>query len=537
MRSPIILIVLLAGCASAMNRATTTISPEELTRLARENDVEVIRAVARNTHTPDPVLSELAGHKDIDVRRSVARNPATNVSTLVKLDGATATHAIVAESAVYQRLRMIVDLPRSSPEQLAEAATFPSLQPAVATHPNATESLLLSLPLAKSEVRAALAGNPLTPPEMLVTFSLDSSSVVRGAVALNPSLPPRVLVVLAVDPDSVVQQAAMRHEQLPSIDQVGKEIREPNIERTPDSLALLATVPRYQRLVALNPNTSEATLIALVRALPLDAYSRLGDDIIRHPKTPPEALRILASHQYRLIREQVARHPATPADVLGRLAKDDDRDVRESVAQNGTTPPNVLERLAEDQSATVRALVGQHAYLPPSVLARLAEDSSDEVLQVVARHPNTPVDSLRRLATFVKSRDWYQRETNSTATRNLQLQDLHRRYPQFLIDVRVRMHQKGYSLSGMPNQPGPRGGPGWREEVTVRLYLRDSRAFSARVHLRIDGTDDSEMVFLGRTWPAVVAAHTREFFLYADWGSVRDWVVQFLDRVEAILSH
>ena len=53
-------------------RAKSSTSPEELEKLAEDEDVNVRMAVAENTNTPVSVLEKLAKDEDEGVRSSVA---------------------------------------------------------------------------------------------------------------------------------------------------------------------------------------------------------------------------------------------------------------------------------------------------------------------------------------------------------------------------------------------------------------------------------------------------------------------------------
>ncbi len=71
--------------------------------------------------------------------------------------------------------------------------------------------------------------------------------------------------------------------------------------------------------------------------------------------TPPETLRVLATHEHWEVRSEVADNPNAPPETLQALAEDEHEWVRSGVACNRNTPTDVLQTLAGDESLDVRS--------------------------------------------------------------------------------------------------------------------------------------------------------------------------------------
>ena len=107
---------------------------------------------AKNPNTPSKTLAELAKDESLDIRKAVAGNPNTPPETLAELAKDEDTCMAVANNL------------NTPPETLAE--------------------------LAKDEIwviRMAVAGNPNTPPEVLIKLAKDEELYVRTKTTENPN--------------------------------------------------------------------------------------------------------------------------------------------------------------------------------------------------------------------------------------------------------------------------------------------------------------------------------------------------------------
>ena len=205
------------------------ISPEVLTALAKDKDVDVRSEVARNPNTPTETLTALAKDQDLNVLLGVAGNPNTppeGLTTLAKdkdvdvrwkvaqnsktpPEGLT---ALAKDKEKNIRLEVAVN-PNTPPEVLIALAKDKDLpvRIGVAENPNTPPEVLIALAKDKAEyIRIAVAENSKTPPEVLTVLSKDKNEIVRWKVAGNPNTPPEVLVALAKDKDKEIRADAAK---------------------------------------------------------------------------------------------------------------------------------------------------------------------------------------------------------------------------------------------------------------------------------------------------------------------------------------
>lgn len=149
--------------------------PRSVVQLAgNEQQVVVLRHLARDRRVDVQLLTRLAGHEDAALRRSVAANPT--------LPAALVEHMVDDASALVRRaLAAREDLSPAAMERLAQDAD--------------------------AWTRGWLARNPHTPLALLQTFAADAETEVRRAVARNPACPLPLLERLAADPEAWVRAA------------------------------------------------------------------------------------------------------------------------------------------------------------------------------------------------------------------------------------------------------------------------------------------------------------------------------------------
>ena len=141
------------------------------------------------------------------------------------------------------------------------------------------------------------------------------------------------------------------------------------------------------------------------RTIPADEMARLAEGgtwarhlAARHPNTPPEVLRRLASSREPAIRRAVLRHPHIPEEPLWLASSAREKSTRLAVARNISTPVGIIERLASDPEAEVRAAVLSHWKIPASLLPTFVADPDDTIRLAIARNPHTDAATLAKLA-------------------------------------------------------------------------------------------------------------------------------------------
>ena len=133
---------------------------------------------AKNPNTPPETLAELAKNESLDIRKAVAGNPNTPPEILTKL---TKSEGWGVRMAVAKN-------PNTPPETLAELSKDEDVCMAVANNPNTPPETLAEL--AKDEIwvsRMVIAKNPNTPPETLAELAKDEELYVRTEATENPN--------------------------------------------------------------------------------------------------------------------------------------------------------------------------------------------------------------------------------------------------------------------------------------------------------------------------------------------------------------
>jgi hypothetical protein len=95
---------------------------------------------------------------------------------------------------------------------------------------------------------------------------------------------------------------------------------------------------------ARHPETSAQELLRLAASLSPDDYL-LARVLTEHAEAPPELLQHLASHSYSAVRENVARHPRTPQETLRQMATVEAEPLWFLVACNPSCPIDLRDKL------------------------------------------------------------------------------------------------------------------------------------------------------------------------------------------------
>ena len=460
-----------------------------LLMLAKDNDIHNRFSVATNPNTPlafrDKLISQLSTHKSESVRWKVAGHPSTPIAVLGDLANDASMDvrlAIIANPAtplvLANELRhsLFFGDPKKDPWfkaalAKADAATQAAVQAdevlfyagkdpnreVLSTRTTGKVMALCSGPYVQPEriarvsvatdwlVRAAVARNAGTPPNLLKKLTADGHPLVAGLAKLTlsradknePECMPspeafniaRVVTELASRLQKSRNTGTSRHGelgQLPTISDVwwdypaasnylqqhvgvseweslwqtfAKDDRDRLASCSNVPPALQATLagdqsPEVRRRLARNLNTSVAVLSILAK----DAVIGVRGEVGRNPNTPVALLEVLAIDAHDLVRCGVAENSKTPVALLEALSKDKVADVKSRVANNSNTPPAVLYELAKDKASCVRCGVAENSKTPKTLLEVLSKDKVSDVRILVAKSPNTPASVLQVLA-------------------------------------------------------------------------------------------------------------------------------------------
>jgi Leucine rich repeat variant len=421
-------------------------APEDLLeRLAQDDDIGVVCAVAGNSSTPQKVLERLCRHGQSEVLMAVVRNPRLSVAGLKRL---AASH----DQNLREVVAMHLHLPQALLEQLGQDAHW-EVRRAVVQHPRCPTHLLerlsadadadvafsavlhrransacamsalgveMRLPEALSKIRAhdlslesgwlefvarrgndaakrLMASHPNTSLAVLEWLATHANWQVRLQVAQNPMANEMLLLRLANDPDSDVRQAVASHQNTPmqAFEQLALDshvgVRRALLMRSPP-LLLDALAWDDDSELRREARVSQATLELRGR---LERGEALNDaEIARLERvSTPWVLGLLASnasvknleffvtHSDSSIREAALQNPNVGLADFERLVDDTESAVRCRVALHAKTPPELLIRLLRDNDLNVRRAALSNANLEPSIRARAQRLILDESLR------------------------------------------------------------------------------------------------------------------------------------------------------------
>lgn len=211
--------------------------------------------------------------------------------------------------------------------------------------------------------RAALAADPTATVADLTTLATDRSPVVRAAVARNPATPPDLLHALVEDRNFQVLVAAVTE----------------NPSRNAITIALASPVRDARQLVAQRDDLTSADIEALLR----DPAHQVREQLATWSKDP-EVLARLARDAHPSVRSEAVLNQHLSKEDTEMLASDRIARVRAAVASSRRLDPATLTRLAADRSVNVRwnVLVFNPERLD---LAALIAEDTDEIIAVHAR--------------------------------------------------------------------------------------------------------------------------------------------------------
>jgi hypothetical protein len=225
------------------------------------------------------------------------------------------------------------------------ARTFSGAPTGLKTAPGRLERLLSHV-LESPRGRAVVASSRELPPAALALLAADEDDTVRLAVAGNPATPPEVLVELA--DDWVCRLAVAGNSGAP-----------------PALLTRLAVAwdPAVRKAVARNPAAPSEVLEVLAE----DADLGVRTGVARNSNAPSGALRLLVDEGVTRIRRALADNPNCPAEVLVRLNEGDDPVVQRLLIRHaGLASLQILSAQAqrktgrEQEGVSRRDVAGPH---------------------------------------------------------------------------------------------------------------------------------------------------------------------------------
>jgi hypothetical protein len=189
-------------------------TPAQLSQLAMNREPLTLNRLAKNPNTPADGLAKVVetsqgfyyGDKGDSIRQAVAENANASTQTLMKLAGDS---GYFVQQAALDHISKIAEDPAVTQDTLNELGQSKDAQVLgrVARSKSASPELLTKLSDTFTNVRAAVAENPSTPPELLEKLSTDTSPTTREGVARNSASTPEMRAKLAEDPEESVRSA------------------------------------------------------------------------------------------------------------------------------------------------------------------------------------------------------------------------------------------------------------------------------------------------------------------------------------------
>lgn len=407
--------------------------------LLHDTSRRVRKALAANEKAEARLLELLLTDPDASVRAAAAENPSTPPARLALLRALAGDVWLARDERWRARnVRLEADeyawLAHSGPWGRALAAASTPVSAA------ALEALTSN---AEDDVRALVAANESTPPEIsrrlvrdpspkvraalawtspsgdvLSELAGDPLPAVRAAVAANRAVEPALVERLFDDADEMVRKAAFQNPALPAARAEGalglysrRDRRAGLSEQAWRSIAQLGHPVdaacygplSVSRELASHDNAEVRRALAVrgdasdIARLVGDPSARVRSSAAENSKAGPTALSTFAADESFEVRYRVARHQGTPPEALAMLARDREVQVRRGVAENPGASPSLLAALAEDQEPQVRAAAARHPSTPAAVRERLVLDLHPHARGGIADNPLTAPATLHRL--------------------------------------------------------------------------------------------------------------------------------------------
>jgi len=287
-----------------------------LIKLAIEDqDVMLLKAIARNPASDADVLSMLVKRAPIQLASEIVANPAASSEMLEML---YEQGDVYIKSAVLGHKNLV-----ASPGFMAQVQVDSGLITGKTALKSKQDQLFLRRQLAKFDL----------PTMLLKTLAQSEDSAVRTAVANNPAFVDVKLMISDAAP--AVRRALAARADL-SINQM-------------QSLSVDKDV--WVRVwLARNASIDRNTMLYLAQ----DEADEVRRGVARNRRCPLSLLEKFAVDDSAWVRSAVAYQANSNADLLVQLASDQDVDVLSGVAANSHTPKKIMRKLAGHADADVR---------------------------------------------------------------------------------------------------------------------------------------------------------------------------------------
>lgn len=408
--------------AVAFNPQTSELEKIEYLQQALTSGWNNIREdIAKNPHTPVPILEQIAGRGAGGIQE-VAKNPNAPVSILRQ----------AAQQDNSYSLKLVAENPSTPIDLLKDLALNrgkDGVRETALKNPNldrfAAYQIQLELQAQEEAVKASqeLAKRPDSPYALAQVLEKGDRNAKLTAARSNKT-PIQVLEQLAKEPDETVRQVVLQNSNLPL-----KSL----LELTQDKSVNVRLSLAYK-------SSRQTIPVQVLERLTQDESELVRARVAEHPDTPVELLVRLANDPSREVKNKLtgnpntpvtvlmhlgltenlvnSRNPNTPGEVLahvvnrilGNFHQNEDRwsglestnkplvELLKHPPKGSQMPANTLQRLASHHYPPVRYRVAQHPNTPTSALEQLACDSYVPTLRALADNPNTPPHILEQLA-------------------------------------------------------------------------------------------------------------------------------------------
>ena len=295
-------------------------------------------------------------------------------------------------------LQELADLP---PDEAPEARAFVAAYPLAPSH--LLESLAAQSPSAS--VLALLAGNPRTPPHLLLEFATHANAEVRSQAALHPQLPARELLTLVDDSDASVRRALATNP--------GLRLPQQSIlvcDRDPAVRVALAGQSALAAPAALVLAIDDSALVRLhtVASAPADDDTICGwattdeEDVqlalLQRRSLPKNAEHLLLQSSHYTVRQRVRDRIQPDAIDLLNLATTGEAEERRWVASRRALPRPLQRLLAQDGDLSVRTALAGNPQLDPSVATYFIDLGEEPACVALAGNPALTEEQVQAIA-------------------------------------------------------------------------------------------------------------------------------------------
>ncbi|MEM3670438.1 MAG: HEAT repeat domain-containing protein [Thermoprotei archaeon] len=275
----------------------------------------------------------------------------------------------------------------------------------IAQLPNAPSDVLEFLSTKSQRVREALAKNPNISEKLLAKLASDPATRVRAAVAQNSAAPRKILAQLAKDNDPAVRASLARSEHAPS-EILSELARDPSNrgmvlssvasnQMTPPQVLAEIVREEHSSVRARKRGTEEDEMFFTDESFgPLSSAAG-------NPKTPKEALRLLADYRGNEIEWNLAKNPSTPAEVLEKILATGSISGKRDMALNPSLPEGVALKLAklgdEIVSANLLSKDSRPAVLSQALGSLKSLRESEKAVLAAAKNPSVTGEWLEKI--------------------------------------------------------------------------------------------------------------------------------------------